>query len=518
MRFVFNDYSLDVGRRELRRGPDRVEIEPQVFDLLTYLIENRDRVVSKDDLIASVWGGRIVSESTLSSRITAVRKAIGDTGERQALIQTIQRRGFRFVAAIRVPDDRPSDPPTLARAGLEISREKPSVAVLPLRYLGVDMAHDFVVDGLTEDIISALSKFRNLLVISPMTSLAYKDQPIKASQAGNELGVGYIVEGSARIVKDRIRVVAELTDAGSGIMLWSETYDENLDDIFAIQTKIAHSAAASIEPELSASEANLATKPVSGRWNTRALYYHGLKHLYTFTESGLNHAERLLNAAISSDPKFASAHARLGYVHIQRFWYGAHSARDAEVQAALQCGRCAVALDQREAFGHFVVGRALALQAHYDQAIAELRLTIQLNPSLAQAYFGLGQALFYGDRSNECLPYVDMALQLSPRDPHLWTFHHVKALVLFDLDKLDEAERAATRATHSPNATHWAFATLLAVLGARGKSREAISVAAQLQRLKPDYTCSFARKEFAGFMRNEFVETYVAGLGAAGLR
>ena len=307
------------------------------------------------------------------------------------------------------------------------------------------------------------------------------------------------MEGSARVAGDRIRVAAELTDARAGIVLWSETYEERLDDIFAIQAKIAHSAAASIEPELSASEADRAAQAAGSTWRARALYYQGLKHLYSFTEGGLNEAERLLKASISDDANFASAHARLGYVHVQRFWYGSHTAREAEVRAAIECGRCAIALDQREAFGYFVIGRALALQAQYDQAIAELRLAIQLNPSLAQAYFGLGQALFYGDRSNECLPYLDMALQLSPRDPHLWTFHHVRALALFDLRRLDEAEREAIRATHSPNTTHWAFATLLAVLGALGKSRDAVPVAAQLRRLKPDYTCSFARTEFGGF-------------------
>ena len=172
MRFDFSGYSLDVGRRELRRGPDRIGVEPQVFDLLVYLIENRDRVVTKDDLIASVWGGRIVSESTLTSRITAARKAIGDTGERQDLIQTIQRRGFRFIAATHIGHNVPDDRSRSASAAHENSREKPSIAVLPLRYLGLDTTQDFIADGLTEDIINALSKFRNLFVISPLTSFA----------------------------------------------------------------------------------------------------------------------------------------------------------------------------------------------------------------------------------------------------------------------------------------------------------------------------------------------------------
>ena len=514
MRYEFLDFVLDLNSLELRRGPEAVHVEPQVFSLIVYLIQKRERVVSKDELIDAVWNGRVIADSTFTSRVNAARRALGDDGKAQRVIQTVPRRGFRFVPAIRTPH---AAAPKTPDSAVEDHSAKPSIAVLPLRYLGLDPNQDFLIDGITEDIISALSRFRNLFVISPRTSFAYKGRAIEAGQAGRELGVSYIVEGSARLIGERIRVTAELTDARTGVVLWTETYDHAVDDMLAIQARIAHAAAGSIEPELNDSEAVRMLKPGSDDWRVRVSYYRGLKHLYAFTESDLEQAERLLTEATRDDPTFALAHARLGYVHIQRFWYGVLDERGARIEAALACARRAIALDSREAFAHFVLGRALALQALYDQAIDELRLAVQLNPSLAQAHFGLGQALFYANRSNECLPHLDLAVQLSPRDPHLWTFHHVKALALFDLGRFDEAEQEATRAIHSANATHWAFATLLAVLGAQRKGDKAVFVAGQLRALKPDYSCAFARREFAGFIRDEFVAAYVAGLHAAGV-
>ena len=352
MRYEFLDFVLDLNSLQLRRGRKAVHVEPQVFNLIVYLIEKRERVVSKNELIGAVWNGRVIADSTFTSRINAARRALGDDGRAQRVIQTVQRRGFRFVAALRTAPDASPDIARSVDGAIEDRSARPSVAVLPFRYLGLDPNQDFVIDGLTEDIINALSKFRNLFVISPMTSFTYKGRTIQASQAGSELGVAYIVEGSARIVAERIRITAELTDARAGVVLWAEAYEHALDDILAVQAKIAHAVAGSIEPELNVSEADRALELTGDNWKVRTCYYQGLKHLYTFTESDLENAERLLTEATRDDPKFALAHARLGYVHIQRFWYGAHDERDMRINAALECATRAIALDHREAFVH----------------------------------------------------------------------------------------------------------------------------------------------------------------------
>jgi TolB-like protein len=241
--FRFSDHTLDVERRELRRGYDLVAIEPQVFDLLVYLLQNRDHVVSKGDLIATVWGGRIVSDSTLTSRINAARKAVGDSGEVQRLIRTIARKGFRFVGEVRAQpageaartaaaaDEMPKPP----RPSLPLP-DRPAIAVLPFTNMTGDLAQDYFSDGISEDIITALSKLRWFFVIARNSSFIYKGKAVHLKQIGDELSVGYVVEGSVRKVGERVRITAQLNDVATGSHIWAERYDRDLVDVFAVQS------------------------------------------------------------------------------------------------------------------------------------------------------------------------------------------------------------------------------------------------------------------------------------------
>ena len=202
MLYLFEDYSLDVDRQELRRGKDLVPVEPQVFDLLEHLIRNREHVVSKDELIKAVWNGRIVSDSALSSRITAVRHVVGDTGERQRFIRTVARKGFRFVAEVREEQNGSSTRPALSMPGKPPPERavpnKPSIAVMPFENLSGDPEQEYFADGVVEEIITALSRIRWLFVIARNSSFTYKGRTVDVKQAGCELGVRYIVEGSVR--------------------------------------------------------------------------------------------------------------------------------------------------------------------------------------------------------------------------------------------------------------------------------------------------------------------------------
>ena len=244
MQFVFADHTLDTDRRELRRGSESIAVEPQVFDLLVYLVQNRDRVVSKDDLIASVWAGRIVSDSTLTSRINAARKAVGDSGEEQKLIRTIARKGLRFVGTVRTRSDEAAPahaagPPAdelheKSRPALP-SSERPAIAVLPFVNMSGDPEQEYFSDGITEDIITALSKLRWFFVIARNSSFIYKGKAVHMKQVAEELGVGYVVEGSVRKGGDRVRITAQLNDVATGSHVWAERYDRALADVFAVQ-------------------------------------------------------------------------------------------------------------------------------------------------------------------------------------------------------------------------------------------------------------------------------------------
>src|SRR5438874_12560127 len=214
LRYLFEEYAFDTDRRELHRGADVVSVAPQVFDLLDYLIRNRERVVSKDDLINAVWDGRIVSEAALTTRLNAARSAIGDSGEEQRLIKTLPRKGLRFIGTVREAS-RPADPvavdnrPSPPKSALVLP-DKPSIAVLPFQNLSGDPEQEYFADGMVEDIIAALSRFKSLFVIARNSSFTYKGKAVDIRTVGRELGVHYVLEGSVRKAGMRVRIAAQL--------------------------------------------------------------------------------------------------------------------------------------------------------------------------------------------------------------------------------------------------------------------------------------------------------------------
>jgi len=261
MIYLFEGYALDVERQELRRGLDLLPLEPQVLDLLQYLVRNRDHVVSKDELIAAVWHGRVISESALSSRITAVRQAVGDSGERQRLVRTISRKGFRFVGEVEEKQTSESErsvsaPPQVVVQATStlLLPDKPSIAVLPFQNLSGDIEQEYFADGVVEDIISALSRKRWLFVIARNSSFTYKGRTVDVKQVGRELGVRYVLEGSVRKSANRVRITGQLIDATTGAHLSAERFDGDLEDIFDLQDRITASVVGAIAPKLEQAE------------------------------------------------------------------------------------------------------------------------------------------------------------------------------------------------------------------------------------------------------------------------
>ena len=254
MVLAFGDHRLDIKRRELRRGTELIELEPKVFDLLAFLVQQRDRVVSKDDLLQEIWGGRIVSESALTTRINAVRRALGDDGTQQRLVRTFTRKGIRFVGEVTEMSDPAvtfaSDQPGRA----PIAADKPSIAVLRFRNMTGDPEQENLVDGVVEEIIRGLSRLRWLSVIARNSAFAYKDQAVDVKQLGRQTGVRYLLEGSVRKAGNHVRIAAQLIDATNGAYLWADRFDGSVEDAFELQDRIAVSVVGVIEPALQAAE------------------------------------------------------------------------------------------------------------------------------------------------------------------------------------------------------------------------------------------------------------------------
>src|ERR1700733_6015456 len=406
LQFQFGGHTLDTDRRELCRGTEPVAVEPQVFDLLIYLVENRERVVSKDDLIAVVWGGRIVSDSTLTSRINAARKAIGDSGEDQKLIRTISRKGLRFVGSVVAKHSQsepayPDDTGTgeifaLSQPVLPLP-DKPAIAVLPFTNMTNDPQQDYFSDGISEDIITALSKLRWFFVIARNSSFVYKGKAVHMKQVGDELGVGYVLEGSVRRSGERVRITAQLNDVATGSHLWAERYDRDLADVFAVQDEITEAIVAAIEPQLYAAENFRARRKPPDSMDAWDLVMRALSHYWRVTRQDNVVAQALLEKAIVIDPQYGQALGLLAASHT----FSAHMGWEDMATAAPIAERAAAAAilaDSDDPWAHFALGGVYLFARRFDDSLAEFEAALRLNPnfSLAQGYYGFAQRYFGG--------------------------------------------------------------------------------------------------------------------------
>jgi TolB-like protein len=517
VQFWFGDHVLDVGRRELRRGPAGIPVEPQVFDLLVYLLENRDRVVSKDDLIASVWGGRVVSDSTLTSRINAARKALGDSGEGQHLIRTVARKGIRFVGTVRIDGDpaptaeEEGEPPRLA---LPLP-DRPAIAVLPFTNISGDPEQEYFSDGISEDIITALSKLRWFFVIARNSSFIYKGRAVHLKQIAAELGVGYVLEGSVRKGADRVRITAQLIDATTGSHLWAERYDRSLADVFAVQDEITESIVAAIEPQLYAAENFRARRKPPESMDAWDLVMRALSHYWRVTRQDNLVAQALLEKATAIDPNYGQALGLLAASHMFCTHMGwADLATTAPI--AERAAQAAIRADSEDPWAHVALGSVYLYTRRFEDSLSEFELALRLNPnfSQAQAYFGL--TLAYCGRWEEGLEASRRALRLSPRDPFSAVYHGIAAYAQFLGRNYEAAMQLSREALRERSDFVGGHRVLTAAAGMAGQAEVAAAALQQLRRAQPNISLAWIADRMP-IMREIDREHYLEGFRRAGL-
>ncbi len=421
----FDNQVLDPVRRELSRNGSFVKIEPKVFDLLIYLIENRHRVVSKDDLIGKVWGGRIVTDSALTHAINAARNAIGDDGKAQRLIRTSSRWGYRFVGSVGLREgSEPASGISVAAGSPNESAlplpDKPSIAVLPFHNIGEDAGHEYFVDGLAEDIITALSRFKSLFVIARNSSFIYKGRAVDVRQVGRELGVRYVLEGSVRKGGERVRITAQLIDAISGAHIWAERYDRDLSDIFAVQDEMTASVAGVIEPALAEAEQQRVLRKPPDRLDAWEAYQRGLWHFCKYGPEENQAALSFFRQAIALDPNFAPGHYGYALALQWDIWHYSHRPFEDVQGIPRNEAQIAVALDDKDAMAHAVLAHMLMWGSQWEEAIAEARTAHALNPNSAFVISMLGCVLGFGGYRDEALDRLRQAMRASPHDPLTW--------------------------------------------------------------------------------------------------
>ena len=524
MTLSFDDYEIDVERRELRRAKTPVHVEPQVFDLLVYLVQNRDRVVSKDDLIASVWGGRIVSDSTLTSRINAARNAVGDSGEDKMLIRTIARRGFRFVGTVRMQPngDEPAQvtgpPPDEthmpSRLALPLP-DRPAIAVLPFINMSGDPEQEYFSDGISEDIITALSKLRWFFVIARNSSFIYKGKAVHMKQVAEELGVGYAVEGSVRKSGDRVRITAQLNDVATGSHIWAERYDRGLADVFAVQDEITEAIVAAIEPQLYAAENFRAQRKPPNSMDAWDLVMRALSHYWRVTRQDNVVAQALLEKAIAIDPNYGQALGVLAASHT----FSAHMGWEdmaASAPIAERAALAAIRSDSEDPWAHHALGCVYLFTRRFDDSLAEFELALRLNPnfSLAQGYYGL--ALSYCGRWQEADKAARRALRLSPRDPFSAVYYGIAAYAQFIGRNYDEAIRLSREAIRERGDFVGAHRVLTAAAGMAGQIDDARAALQELRRAQSNISLAWVANQMP-IKQDTDREHYLEGFRRAGL-
>lgn len=508
--YCFDDFEVDPGQRELRRAGKTLPVEPQVFDLLCLLIENRDRVMPRDDIAAVVWAGKVVSDGAISSRVKSLRQALGDDGKAQRYIRTMHGSGFRFVGQISTaaPDVTGPEP---------VARDKPVIAVLPFSNQSGDPDQDYFSDAISLDIITLLAKHRWLAVLARNSTFGYRGKNPDLAQLATDLGASYVVDGAVRRAGDRIRVAVSLSDTASGEQIWSEHYDRQFVDIFELQDEITARVVGCLEPEIGLAE-RLRVKR-GPRANLQAWdYYHlGIHHFFRFTAEDNLKAQEMLAHSRQLDPGFGEAHAWWAYAVVLGMVYWSTSPSAETLAEALDATRRALSIDDRNAIFYVLKARVQLARCEYEAAINENQMAIKLNPALAAAHCGLADSLAYVGKYDEAVVCFEHAIDLSPNDPQRWAFLTYGALALIFRGDYADAIDWTERASEIPNCQYWAWAhqaVAAALLGRQDLVSRAVS---QLEATCPGFSRDFAREKLFYLNRADQLELYLDGLARAGI-
>ena len=461
-----------------------------------------------------MWGGRIVSESTLSNRINAARRALGDSGEQQQFIKTIARRGLRFVGEVR--EAQQSAPASQEPPAPLAVPERPSIAVLPFANMGSDSEQDFFSDGITEGIIIALSRVRWFFVISRNTTLAYKNQDVDAKQIARELGVRYVLTGSVRREGERVRVSGQLVEGSTGSNVWARSYDRALSDVFAVQDDITQTLVGAIEPELSRVERERAKVKPRDSLDAWSMYQRGMLHLYRYAREDLAEARNLFEQAIAIDAELGPAYSGLAEALYYEAVYGFAPNLAENRERAIGPAQRAVDLDAEDAGAHCTLGRIRYLRGEYAAAISELRMALDINPSLALAHYGLGAAYVFSGRAAEAFDHLESAIRLSPHDPNMGSFLVRVAEAKYLVGDDESSSVFALRAIGQPHFQWSRYAILIAALGQLGRLDEAQRYLNEIKRHRPEFSVAFVR-DMHPFSRDMGIERYYEGLRKAGV-
>jgi len=518
LRYLFENCAFDTDRRELHRGAELVSVAPQVFDLLDFLIRNRERVVSKDDLINAIWDGRIVSDAALTTRLNVARTAIGDTGEEQRLIKTLPRKGFRFVGPVQETQNPGCTMMTANR--LEVAKpaltlpDKPSVAVLPFQNMTGDMDQEYFADGIAGDVLTTLSRIGGLMVIARNSSFVFKGQTKDIREIGQILGARYVLEGSVRKVGNRVRLTAQLIDSLDGHHLWADSFDGDLENIFDLQDRITQDIVTALEVQLTLGEEARVWRKRSGSPLVYEYFLKGRNLYINFAKHTHAQARAEFEQALRINPAFTPALPMLGLTLADQARFGWEKDRAATYEAAMNCATRALVLDPGCGEAYSVIGYVYTFQRRHDDAVAAGERGITLAPSNAGAYHLAGMYHGYAGDFRKAAFYEEQAQRLSPIDRNESMVDEARAR--FHLSDFHAALEIAIRVLKERPRWLTAQTTLIAALWKLSREDDARVIAKELLTSHPNFSVDRWASGLP-YRRQEDLDTLVNPLRRAGL-
>jgi TolB-like protein len=499
-------FRFDPARRELSREGVPVRLGGRALDILAVLASAKGELVTKDELLAQVWPGRVVEENALAAQVSGLRRVLDEGNSGQSRLVSVSGRGYRLIGL----SDTLSGPPL---------PDKPSIAVLPFQNLSDDPQQDYFADGIVEDIITALSRIRWLFVIARNSSFAYKGRATDVKQVGRELGVRYVLEGSVRKAGARVRLTGQLIDAATNMNLWADRFDGGLEDIFDLQDQIAASVVGAMLPKLEQAEIERARRKPTDSLDAYDYYLRGLASAHRMTREGTSEALRLLARASELDPEYATPHGLAAECYVVRKINGWMSDRDQEIAAAARHARLAAALGTDDAvalaFGACALGFVVG---EFDDAVALTDRALALSPNLVIAWFASGMMRVYrGGEPDRAIEHLARAMRLSPLDPFMSRMQNNIALAHFLAGRHEEAPAWAEKAFRGNPRSVGALRVIAASDALVGRPDEARNAIARALALDPEMRLSNLDDRIGKFGRAEDHKKYVEALRLAGL-
>jgi TolB-like protein len=413
----FAHFTLDTGRAELRNGDALVALEPKVYALLRLLVENHDRVVSRDEMIAIVWGGRFISDAAVSTALKQVRRALGDDGAAQVFIRTLHGMGHRFVAPVRIKAAAAAASQQEPTVTADAPRGQPTIAVLPFGAAGLPENFASLSDALPAEIISALSRLRWLRVIARESSFRYRGADVDIQGVQAVLGAGYCLTGRVEMPGGRMAVTVDLVDTADGRLVWSDRLEGSPGDVHGMRHSIVQGVIAALDLQIPLAEAARARTRAVEALDAWGAYHLGLSHMYRFNARDNAIAAGLLRRATELDPGFASAFAARSFTSFQNAMMGYAVDRATEVDAARAFAERSVELDPLDPHANVAMGRVPILSGHPEDGLLWLERSVALSPSHAKGHYSMSFVQAMSSRPGEARDAVDLAMGLSPLDP-----------------------------------------------------------------------------------------------------